>query len=75
MLNHVLENIHSFPPASAVMYAFPALWIFDINDLMNLQPCLDLQETYSHFTTSKDGETIEGIYKIPSMVIRNIELL
>ena len=60
---------------SAVSYAFPALWIFNINDLLNLQPRLDLQESFTHCTTNEEGETVEGIYKLPSMIVRNIELL
>ena len=74
-LNHVLDNVLSIPSDSAVASAFPALWIFNINDLMNLQPRLDLQESYTHYTTNEEGETVQGIYKLPPMIIRNIELL
>jgi len=74
-LNHVIENVLSIPSSSAVQSAFPALWIFNINDLMNIQPRLDLQENYTHTSINDKGESVEGIYKLPPMIIRNIELL
>jgi hypothetical protein len=74
-LHHVLDNVLNIPMTSDVYSAFTKFWIFNINDLMNLRPRIDLQEEYTFSKVNDKGESIEVNSKLPAMVIRNIELL
>jgi hypothetical protein len=74
-LNHVLENILNIPPLSEARSAFSAFWIFTIYDLMNLQPRRDLQEDYVYSQVDDLGKATNVYYKLPPMIIRNVELI
>lgn len=74
-LQQVLENAINIPLSSEEYTALKAFWIFNIHDLMNLHPQIDLQEEYPLSKVNENGESTEGYYKLPSMLIKNIELL
>jgi len=73
-LNHVLNEILDLPLDSHVRSAFKEFWINNIHDLMNCKVREDLTQSYSH-TTIEKGVVTDTKHVLPTMLIRNIELL
>jgi hypothetical protein len=74
-LQHVLDNVLCLDDDSPVRGALVNFWIFTINDMMVVDPQVDLSMDYYHPTLDSEGEQRDVLQNIPPMVLRNISLL